>query len=165
MLHIYTGDGKGKTTAAVGLALRAAGAKKRVLFFQFLKSDTSSERAAFRQIKGITVVDVGEEIPFLFGADEENINHLKELYRQKTDYIYSVSDDFDMFVFDEAICAIDCGIVDKSDILRFKDKGELVLTGRGDIGFLAEHADYITEMKKIKHPYDAGCSARGGIEY
>ena len=165
MLHIYTGDGKGKTTAAIGLSLRAAAAGKRVLFFQFLKSDTSGERKVLSQIKNITVFNIGENIPFLFNADEKKLSELKTLYKKKTDLFFEQKSRFDVFIFDEAVCALDCGLIEADDILRFTDFGEVVLTGRGNIDNLKEHAQYITCMKKIKHPYDSGISAREGIEY
>ena len=165
MIHIYTGDGKGKTTAAVGLALRAAGGGSRVLFFQFLKCDTSSERCMLGKVDNISLIDINCDMPFLFNADENTISKIKELYKTKLDEIYNLAKMYDMFVFDEAISAIDCGVVDLDDILKFKDFGELVLTGRGDISSVSEAADYITEMKKIKHPYDKGVQARKCIEF
>ncbi len=165
MLHIYTGDGKGKTTAAIGLALRAAAAGKRILFFQFLKPDTSGERRTLSAIKNITVFNVDEDIPFLFNADDEKRRNLKGLYKEKTDMFFSIASLYDVFVFDEAVCAIDAGVLEKEDVLRFKSFGEVILTGRGNIDLLENEADYITYMKKIKHPYDAGSAAREGIEY
>lgn len=165
MIHVYTGDGKGKTTAAAGLAVRAAGGGNRVLFFQFLKCDTSSERCILGKVDNISLIDINCDIPFLFDADEKTISKIKEIYKTKLDEIYNLAKLYDMFVFDEAISAIDCGVVDLEDVLKFKDFGELVLTGRGDISELFDVADYITEMKKIKHPYDKGVAARRCIEF
>lgn len=165
MIHVYTGDGKGKTTAAAGLAVRAAGGGNRVLFFQFLKCDTSSERTILGKVDNISLIDINCNIPFLYNADEDTISKIREIYKIKLDEIYNLAKLYDMFVFDEAISAIDCGIVELKDILKFKDFGELVLTGRGDISAISEVADYITEMKKIKHPYDKGVAARKCIEY
>lgn len=165
MVHIYTGDGKGKTTAAVGLALRAASAGKKVLFFQFLKSDTSGERCVLCGIENITVINIGREIPFLFNADEKTKSQIRELYKEKLEMIFSISGLYSVFVFDEAVSAIDAGVIDPCDVLRFSDFGELILTGRGDISELEDRADYITNMTKLKHPFDRGVKAREGIEY
>lgn len=165
MIHVYTGDGKGKTTAATGLAIRAAGGGNRVLFFQFLKCDTSSERNILGKVNNISLININCDIPFLYGADKETIAKIKGLYKNKVEEIYNLRKLYDMFIFDEAISAADCGVLDLKDVLKFKDYGEVVLTGRGDISALMEVADYITEMKKIKHPYDNGTGARKCIEY
>ncbi len=165
MIHIYTGDGKGKTTCAVGLAVRAAGAGKKVCFFQFLKDDTSGEISALSQINNIDVVSVGRQIPFLFDASEDEKTELKDFYKSKLTQILSAAEKYDVFIFDEAVCAVSEGITDKDDILKFDKFGELILTGRGDISCMEACADYVTDMKKIKHPYDSGIPAREGIEY
>ncbi len=165
MIHVYTGDGKGKTTAAAGLAIRAAGGGYRVLFFQFLKCDTSSERSILGKVDNISLININCDIPFLCNADNETVEKIKKIYKNKIDEIYSLAKLYDMFVFDEAISAVDCGVLEFSDILKFKDFGEVVLTGRGDISAIADVADYITEMKKVKHPYDKGVNARKCIEY
>ena len=165
MIHVYTGDGKGKTTAAAGLAVRAAGGGNRVLFFQFLKCDTSSERNILGKVDNISLININCDIPFLYSADTETISKIKEIYKTKLEEIYSLAKLYDMFVFDEAIGAAECGVIDFDDVLKFKDFGELVLTGRGDISAIEDEADYITEMKKIKHPYDKGVAARKCIEF
>lgn len=165
MIHIYTGDGKGKTTCAVGLAVRAAGKGKKVCFFQFLKSDTSGEISVLSQIDNIDVISVGRQIPFLFDASEDEKTELKDFYKAKLSEIFSDAAKYDVFIFDEAICAVSESIADKDDILKFEEYGELILTGRGDISCMEACADYITDMKKIKHPYDSGIPAREGIEY
>ncbi len=165
MIHVYTGDGKGKTTAAAGLAIRAAGGGHRVLFFQFLKCDTSSERNILGKVDNISLININCDIPFLCNADKETLAKIKETYKNKVEEIFNLRKLYDMFVFDEAISAADCGVLDLEDVLKFKDFGELVLTGRGDISALTDVADYITEMKKIKHPYDKGINARKCIEY
>lgn len=161
MVHIYTGDGKGKTTAAVGLAVRAGAAGKKVLFFQFLKSDTGSERAFLSKLDNITVLDVGEEIPFLFNADKEKLSYYKKLYKNK---IKGISG-YEVIIFDEAIPAMNLGLVSEADIFKFAENSELVITGRGDIEGFKAKGDYITIMQKEKHPFDKGVSARCGIEY
>ena len=163
MIHIYTGDGKGKTTAAVGLAVRAAASGKKVLFFQFLKSDTGNERKSLTKLDNIMVLNIGEEIPFLFNVDDEKKGYYKRLYTEKINSIYQ--HDFDMFIFDEAVTAINLGIISENNIFKFSDFGELVITGRGDITNFKDKCDYITIMQKEKHPYDKGIAGRSGIEY
>lgn len=165
MIHIYKGDGKGKTTASIGLAVRAAASGKRVLFFQFLKSDTGGERKVLSGIPGITIINIGEEIPFLFNATDDEKLYYKKIYKEKLAMISSVAELYDMFVFDEAVCAVECGVAEAGDLLLFSEFGELVLTGRGNVPELEENADYITCMTKLKHPYDSGTEARCGIEY
>ncbi len=165
MLHIYTGDAKGKTTAAVGLAIRAAGAGKKVLFFQFLKSDTSSERCILKKIDNIYVKDICTAVPFLCSADDSKIEELKNAYNAFVEYLESEALLYDVIILDEAVCAVCEGFVDIKSILDISENKEVIMTGRGDISAFSDKADYITEMKKVKHPYDKGVLARKGIEY
>lgn len=165
MFHIYTGDGKGKTTAAVGLAIRAASAGKKVLFFQFLKSDSSNERRFLQNAENITTMDICEKIPFLCNADAEKRAQMKNLYHTCLENIYNESKNFDVIILDEAVSAIDEGLICADQLFKLIPEAELIITGRGDISSYSHMADYITEMKKIKHPYDKGIFAREGIEY
>lgn len=169
MIQIYTGDGKGKTTAAAGAALRAAGGGRKVLFFQFLKDNSSGERAALSCVPGITLKEGIENIGKVWSFGEEEIKKLVPYYNRKIEEIREEMPDYDMAVLDEFITALNYGYADKELCYAFvrdfpKDK-ELVITGRGADERLLEAADYVSEIKKVKHPFDRGITAREGIEY
>ncbi len=170
LVHIYCGDGKGKTTAAAGLAIRCAGGGGRVLFYQFLKDGRSGEINVLKNIDNITVVEGYSEIKFSCNMTEEEKNAAKQHYTEKLRELKDrVScQNYDMLVLDEACGALSLGYISKEDLLLFiKNKPvglELVLTGRNPCESLIENADYVSEIKKIKHPFDKGISARKYIE-
>ncbi len=168
LIHIYCGDGKGKTTAAVGLAVRCAGGGGNVLFFQFLKGNRSGERAVMKNIDGIDLWDGPEDIKFVWNMTEKEKAEMREYYREKFNELRAAAPDHDMLVLDEVIPALKYGFIDTEELLRFfteKPQGlELVLTGRDPDERLVEAADYVTEMKKIKHPFDRGIAMRKYIE-
>lgn len=167
LIHIYCGDGKGKTTASVGLALRAASAGMQVVFAQFFKDGGSSEISGLRQFPNIRLL----YCPTHYGLWK----HMEESrrLRAKEDYCAlleaALSADAELLVLDEAISACRHGVISETrlcDFLRNKpEKTEVVLTGRSPSPMLSELADYITEMKKIRHPFDRGIPARKGIEF
>ena len=171
LMHIYTGEGKGKTTAAVGLAVRAAGAGKTVLFAQFLKDGSSSEIAVLNEIENIKTRHCETVTGWVKDMTEE------ERAKAKADYARFLSDLFaeaeaeetDLLILDEILAAVNCGFIEERTLLSFLDekpaKLEVVLTGRSPSPDICLRADYITEMKKLKHPYDRGIRARKGIEY
>lgn len=169
LIHIYCGDGKGKTTASLGLALRAACAGKRVYVLQFLKSDSSSETSINGVFGNMTLATVQKNVKFVFLMNEkekqDNRNENHEVFNKVT----ASASAYDMLVLDEIIGCISIGQFDKTlliDFLKNKPLGlEVVLTGRDPFPELIELADYVSEIKKIKHPYDKGVSARKGIEY
>ena len=183
LIHIYCGDGKGKTSAAVGLALRAAGAGKRVLFTQFLKDGSSSEIPVLKAVPGIDVRVVTEPFGFVWTMDDEEFSRAKAafsgLLREAEGLCLGQQclpgeeappeGGYGLLVLDEIIPAVNCGIVPEQELLellvRRPDDLEIVLTGRDPSPALRELADYLTEMKKIRHPYDQGLEARKGIEY
>ncbi|MCD8181263.1 MAG: cob(I)yrinic acid a,c-diamide adenosyltransferase [Firmicutes bacterium] len=167
MIHIYCGDGKGKTTASVGLAMRMAGYNKRVLFIQFLKGSYTGELEALDREKNITVMRCDENYGFFRSMSEEDKENIIKCHNKNLLYAKENADKFDMIVLDEIFAAYNYGLTDK-DIVReiVKDYGgELVMTGRGPDRFFTEKADYVSEIKKIKHPYDRGITARKGIEF
>lgn len=168
-IHVYYGHGKGKTTAAVGQAVRAAGAGLKVLFFQFLKDNSSGERAVLENMPGVTCIAGKEKVKFYRQMDETERMELKNYYIEKLDEIVKFCDSFDMLILDEALCAISLGAIDEDRLLRFlrykPDKLEVILTGHEVSEKVLEIASYATEMKKKKHPFDAGLRARVGIEY
>lgn len=169
LIHIYCGDGKGKTTAAVGLAVRCAGSGGRVLFVQFLKGNTSSERRALSSIGGIDMADGIEDIKFVWKMNDDEKKAARAFYREWFLSICRLGAKYDMIVLDEIIPAVKYGFVTEEELLAFMgskpENTELVLTGREPSDRLRAAADYVTEMKKIKHPFDSGIAARSGIEY
>ena len=171
MIHIYTGDGKGKTTAAVGLAVRASGAGKRVCFVQFLKNGTSSEIEQLRKL-GINVMCAESCNKFTYAMNEDELNDLIEdhdsLIREAGRLISKKQ--LDLLVLDEFIGAYNKELFDtinaeKLIALASAEGCEVVMTGRNAPESLCGFADYITEMKAVRHPYEKGIPARLGIEY
>lgn len=175
LVQIYTGDGKGKTTAAFGLALRAAGCGNRVLIYQFLKPPTLElgERRAVERAGLPIRVESLESRWHLFrslhsaqdraaagAAVREALDRLTELAARK---------EYDVLILDEIVFCLALGLGQIEDVKRLitrRDPAvEIVLTGRGATPELIELADLVTEMKKVKHPYDRGIDARKGIEY
>ena len=169
MIHIYCGDGKGKTTAAVGLTIRGVGAGKKVLFSQFMKSGKSSELKVLRGLENISVVTCQTVTGFYKNMTPEQRAQVSKDYSAMLQEVLRASDDADLLILDEIISACNHGVVEEAVLCRFlKEKPEhleAVLTGRNPSEQLLELANYVTEMKKQKHPYDEGVSARLGIEF
>ena len=171
LIHLYTGEGKGKTTAAIGLAIRAAGAGKKVVFAQFMKGRDTSELNILRQIQGIKVVRSDRELGWFKKGDPDSIAAFTEVHNALLDEIesYVYSGDCDLLVLDEVTYPVSYGIIDTDRIARLINSKpaymELVLTGRNAPELFNEKADYITQMRKGKHPYDRGIQARRGIEF
>lgn len=168
LVHIYCGDGKGKTTASVGQAVRCAGGGGKVLFFQFLKGNGSGERAVLDRTDGITVVDAPDEMKFVWNMSDIEKKQAQEFYSEKFEMLCAASTDYDMLILDEIIPALKYDFVNTERLIRFlKEKPvwlEVVLTGRDPDKRLVDMADYVTEMRKIKHPYDRGVGMRLYIE-
>lgn len=168
LVHIYCGDGKGKTTTSVGLTVRAAGSGKKVLFHQFLKDNSSSERAILEKQPEITIVPGREMQKFTFQMDEEELNELREYNNDMLDKLFEMAKDYDILVMDESVYSIDKDLLDEEKLIKHLEEKpfalEVVLTGRNPSQALMDHADYISEIKKVKHPFDKGVSSRMGIE-
>lgn len=169
MIHLYHGDGKGKTTAACGLSVRAAGAGMKVLFAQFFKSGKSSEISVLSNVPGITVATPGVYHGRYKNMSDEEKAETGDCYGAFFSDIAESSRDYDVIVLDEAVSAYRYGLIDPTALTRFlteeKDRREIVLTGRDPAPELKELSDYVTEMKKEKHPFDTGVRARKGIEF
>ena len=175
LVQIYTGDGKGKTTAAFGLALRAAGQGNKVLIYQFLKPPS---------------LDVGERFALQLGAvrirveslDVEwdmakSFDDLEQVAKAKTaisDVLERIAETaekrfYDVLILDEIVFCLSKGLAEFEDVKKIIDRKdpavEIVMTGRGATEELIELADLVTEMKNIRHPFDRGISARRGIEF
>ncbi len=190
LVHVYTGDGKGKTTAALGLGLRAAGNGLSVYMIQFLKSGETGElfsadkylpsmrivqfgvevlsdkQSRIVEFSGRSEEEKGKETTFTFLPDEAE----REACRRALEHAKHVisSGEYDLVILDEINCAMDKGLIPLEDVLELiKDHGntELVLTGMDAPEEIIEAADYATYMKKIRHPWMKGIKARRGIEY
>lgn len=168
LVHIYTGDGKGKTTAAVGLAVRAAGVGKRVLFSQFLKGRPTGELDSLKKI-GVEIVRSGAVTKFIPYMNEQELAECKKSQQAVFNEVKSKAGSFDVVILDEIIGAAGTGMISLEDAAEFvkkKPEGtELVLTGRDAPPELIALADYVSDIKAVKHPYDKGVNAREGIEY
>ncbi len=166
MIHIYTGDGKGKTTAAVGLTLRALGAGKRVAFFQFMKAWPSSEIDMLQNL-GV-IVDRSWDGKFITNG-EPSPKQKRLVLDQYQRALKIMRKSFDMIVLDEIVVTTLLGLLQERDILALMEQAttqkEIILTGRGATPKMIDKADLVTEMKKIKHYFDKGVPARKGIEF
>lgn len=171
MIHIYCGDGKGKTTCAFGLALRAAGRGRRVVIAQFLKSGDSGERDAIAHVPGVTLLEVPEQMKFTFLMNEEEKAAFSIQMRDILARAARLAEEgaCGLLVLDECCAAVSSGLLPVEEVLALLDAApgalEVVITGRDPHPDLVERADYITEMKKIRHPFDKGVAAREGIEW
>lgn len=168
LLHIYHGDGKGKTTAATGLAVRAAGHGFRVGFSQFLKDGSSGECGVLRTIPGITLFSCLPEVPFTFAMTPEQRQEAEAFYLSLLEDI-AAARELDLIILDEVLDAVNAGILPEDrllEVVRNRPEGqELVLTGRNPSEALLGLADYVTEVRLQKHPYQQGVQARQGIEW
>jgi cob(I)alamin adenosyltransferase len=170
LIHIYYGDGKGKTTTAMGLAIRAAGHGMKVLIYQFMKNNTTSERNILNSVSNITIINGLEEEKFSFQMTEEEKKEHKQFYTDKFKEITGKAENekYDMLIMDEIIYTMRADLLEEEIVLAFlKTKPEaleVVLTGNVPSDKLIEIADYVSEIRKIKHPYEQGVKARFGIE-
>jgi cob(I)alamin adenosyltransferase len=172
LVVVYTGDGKGKTTAAMGLALRAAGYGKRVLVIQFVKTWFTGEKGGFEHVPNVEFIQAGKGFFKILGdqlpADEhvEAAQEALELAQAKI-----AGGDYDVVVLDEIIGTVTGGLLPVEAMLELVDgkpeQLDLVLTGHHaeQLPALLERADLVTEMRKVKHPYDSGFIAKKAIDY
>ena len=169
LLMVYSGSGKGKTTAALGLALRAVGHGKKVLMIQFMKGDeTYGEVTAAKHLPGFAIVQKG--LPMFVDRDEPDPASLVlaaeaiGLAREAVS-----SDNYDLVILDELNVALDFGLVTLEQVMELLDGRradlDLVLTGRRAHTEVVKRADMVSEVLEIKHHYHKGIGARKGIEY
>lgn len=174
MLHLYYGKGKGKTSAALGLILRAAGYKKRIVLFQFLKPKDlfSGEYTSLKKFPNVKQIRFNQKHPIFMVKDrrkqisklkihvKESISKLKQIIKKGR---------FDILVCDEMLNLINAGLIKERDAIaifaKIRNKKEVILTGRGIPKKLTKIADYITKFRLVKHPFQRGVLARKTIEY
>lgn len=170
LIHIYCGDGKGKTTAALGLAVRCAGYGNKVLFVQFLKAWCTGELNSLKLFPNIEVLRAKATSKFTFQMNDEEKKQVTQDHLELFTVVKNkcLSEKIDLLVLDEMVGACDKGVFDKEVLLDFlKNKPqelEVVLTGRNPFPELVELADYVSEICKRKHPKDRGIYARIGVE-
>ena len=171
LIHIYCGDGKGKTTAAMGLAIRAAGREKKVFITQFLKSGKSGELVSLEKLKEYITFLPGRPVnKFVWNMNDEEKMEAKREHTARFKEIKDIikNEDYDLLILDEIIATINNGFIELSEVIDFlKNKPktlEVVMTGRNPKDELIELANYVTEMKCIKHPFEEGIPSRIGIE-
>jgi cob(I)alamin adenosyltransferase len=186
VIHIYFGDGKGKTSAAIGLAVRAAGAGRKVAILFFDKGgdhpeqsggepqEVYSERRILRSLPNIAIYSFGLQRffpgqPFRHGMTEEDLKEARRGYDLASKITGGKS--YSVIILDEILGLVGAGALREEELLflmelsRRPPEKELVLTGRVDSRSLIEEADLVTEMRKVKHYFDSGKAARKGIEY
>ena len=166
LLHLYWGDGQGKTTAAMGLALRALSSGKRVVIVQFLKGGKSGEIPLLEQL-GAKIYRGKAGQKFVFQMNDAEKAATREL--QNANLRAAQQEPADLLILDEAGSAWELDMVDKellkAVVLERPAEQECVLTAHGAPDWMLEAADYSTEMKCHRHPYQKGIAAREGIEY
>lgn len=168
-LHLYYGNGKGKTTAAIGQMIRAAGAGKQVFMYQFLKNNDSSERKVLSTIPGITCMKGKSCVKFTKDMTKEEKEINLEENNQKLEEIFKKAKDYDVLVLDEALYAISLNQLSEELLLQHLNERpehqEVILTGRKPSSAIIALADYCSHIQKEKHPFDEGLSGRRGIEF
>ncbi len=166
LIQVYTGNGKGKTTAALGLAMRASGQGMKVGFIQFLKGEPCGEHSFVSRYHAFDVVQISTGDSFTKPREQ-----LREEAQLTLTYAEEqmLSGKYDLIILDEIFVAIHKGLVTTQQAMNLLDKRpgsvELVLTGRYAPPEIVERADLVTEMHMIKHPFSKGITARRGIEY
>jgi cob(I)alamin adenosyltransferase len=170
LLQVYTGDGKGKTTAAFGLAFRAYGRGFKVAVVQFMKTWVTGEVQLAETLENFHVKRIDTSPKFTWEMNEAELEELRLEIRKGFDYVRNLvkENKYDLLVLDEINHIIIKEFVSKEEILEFIDSKpdtlEIVMTGRNAPDWLMEKADLVTEMKCIKHPFQKGIPARVGIE-
>jgi cob(I)alamin adenosyltransferase len=175
LVQVYTGDGKGKTTAAFGLALRAAGRGNKVLIYQFLKPPSLELGERFALERGSIRIRVeAMETPWDLATSLTSEPDTARTRAAIKDVLARLAETaqkrfYDVLILDEIVFCLSRGLAEFEDVRRLIDQKdarvELVLTGRGATPELIELADLVTEMRNIKHPFDKGMGAREGIDY
>lgn len=171
LVHIYTGNGKGKTTSAVGLGVRACGRGMKVLMVQFLKGAETGEMYSLKKLEPGFVLERGKEIKkFTWNMNEEELMEVKKTTQEAFNYAVNASQsgECSMLILDEIMAALSSKLLDVREVAEFiknKPEGlEIVMTGRNAPSELVTLADYVSEINAVKHPFERGIPARKGIE-
>ena len=171
LIYVYTGDGKGKTTAALGQALRALGAGQSVYLIFFLKQNAATaEWSALKRFGESCRVVVPDQVHPMFGPGS-SVEHIRQTTQQAlAEALVAVRDGkFDLLILDEICNVLDQEYFDQADFGQFLGRlpasTHLILTGRGAPAWLVERADLVTECRAVKHPFQDGEAARKGIEF
>lgn len=167
-VHVYYGPGKGKTSTALGVALRCAGAGYKILIHSFIATNTSSEVEALKELSNVTYVPSIPLKRYTFMMSEEEKAQARQQNDSKLDELMEQAKAYDMLLLDEALYAVEVGILTEDKLMKYLIRKpcplEIVLTGKTPSEKILAVADYATEMKKVKHPLDFGLSSRLGIE-
>lgn len=167
LIHLYHGDGKGKTTCAIGLALRFSSYGKKVLIIQFLKNGSSGEIMQMRKFENVTVKAESITNSFSWNMNKNEKIETKKLHNEFLEY--ALNSDWELLVLDELCGAITSEMVSEELVKKIletkKDNEEIVITGRNPKDYIVDMADYITNMTMERHPFENGIPARKGIEF
>lgn len=167
LLHIYCGEGKGKTTAALGLALRASGSGMKVCFVQLMKGGKTSELESLKHLPNIKVIRCDRHYPFFKNMTEADKADITACHNELLEEAFG--GDSDMVIVDEFNSAYRYELMDRELAQKLIFDGlksaEVILTGREPNKIFTDAADYISEIQCIKHPYEKGITARKGIEF
>ncbi|MDO5021815.1 MAG: cob(I)yrinic acid a,c-diamide adenosyltransferase [Eubacteriales bacterium] len=170
LLQVYTGDGKGKTTASMGAALRMIGHKGKVFLVQFMKMDNSGELLPLKEM-GVNIYPAPQFNKFTYQMNEDELKQASEDMKNAVDSMIEAINDFKpaLTVFDELCVATGLKLIDEKQALKLIDTalihGECIVTGRYAPASFLEKADYVSEIKAVKHPFNEGMPAREGIEW
>ena len=167
-IHVYTGPGKGKTTAALGHGIRAAGAGRKVHIVQFMKGRRYSEIDTIEKISNFSIIQHGrDEFVSKENPDQVDIDLAQKGFKYSKEIVNNGK--YDIIILDEINVAVDFNLVSLKDIIKLlegkPEKLELILTGRDAHPEIVRYADLVTEMLEIKHPYQQGVQARKGIDF
>lgn len=169
LIHLYCGDGKGKTSAAMGQCLRAAGHGYRIGIVQFLKDGSSGEIAALSRFKNVRFFPFLPQVKFAFAMNDDEKREARAFYNALLGEVGASAGAMELLLLDEVCAAVSAGLLDEDallDFLRGKPAGlEVLLTGRDPSDGMRELADYISEVRMLRHPYEKGVPAREGIEW
>lgn len=170
LVHIYCGNGKGKTTTGMGLCVRAAGYGYRVLIYQFMKDNSTSERKVLERAENITIIDGLDKEKFSFRLSDEEKEQRRQFYAAQLKKVTELAaqEEYDVLFLDEVIYAVRAGLLEERLVTEFLDrkpeKLEVIMTGQGPGEELIRRADYVSEICMRKHPFERGIPARAGIE-
>lgn len=171
MKHLYFGDGKGKTTAAVGIAVRAAGSNLKVLFVQFLKTEFSGERHVLSHTENVTLTLCPADLKFTFQMNEKEKAQAAKIFKGIFDHsvTLALTEKYDMVVFDEIIDAINAEMLTESEVVEFITNApssmEIIMTGHNPSQKMIDLCDYVTEFKKSSTPMTEASPAESVLNF